>query len=136
MAASKTRRARQKPAAASKNGAAEAKAAQKEKSGDAPTIEFMGMKIVLPPKLRESVIWRFGILREDDFQGAARLVQSVIGQDQFALILDKLDEEEVFVDERADDDEDPAVSPMAELLEKALAVYGLTPGESKASTDS
>ncbi len=134
MAAAKTRSAAAKASAAPSEDAAEAKAALQE-NGDGPTIEFMGLDITLPPKLRESVIWRFGVLREDDFQGIARLVQSVIGTEQFSLILDKLDEEEVYVVEPTEDDENP-VSPMGELLDKALAVYGLTPGESQASKDS
>lgn len=135
MAAKKNQKAAG-PAAPSGAAGSEAQAAQREsQNGGGPVIEFLGIEITLPPKLRESVIWRAGILREDDFQGTARLVQSVIGAEQFARILDRLDEQEVYVIEPTEDDEEP-VSPMGELLDKALSVYGLSLGESQASTDS
>lgn len=105
-------------------------AARREAKNEEHTVTFRGMEIKLPPKLRESVIWRFGVLRRDDLQGAARLVQSVIGTEQFAAVLDKLDEDEVYVDEDAE------TSPMAELMNDALASYGLEAGESQASNGS
>lgn len=116
-------------AAASKEDAAAA-AAQAEANDDKHEVEFQGLTLALPPKLRESVIWRFGILREGDFQGVARLLQSVIGDEQFSRVLDKLDEDEVHVDPDAE------VSPMAKLLSDALETYGLSPGESEASSGS
>jgi hypothetical protein len=118
-------------AAAPSNGAA-ANAAQEEGSDQEHIIEWMGLEIVLPPKLRESVIWRFGILRDNDFQGQARLIESVIGAEQFAKVLDHLDEEDVYADPENEDSK----SPMAELIDDALGAYGLITGESGASTDS
>jgi hypothetical protein len=41
-----------------------------------------------------------------------------------------MDEEEMYADPEAEK------SPMMELLQQALAEYGLSPGESEASTDS
>jgi hypothetical protein len=116
--------------AAAPNGAA-ARAAKKEGSDEEHKIDFLGLEIVLPPKLRESVIWRFGILREDDFQGQAKLIESVIGAEQFAKVLDHLDEEDVF----AEPEDEDSKSPMAELINSALGAYGLTAGESQASAD-
>lgn len=121
------------PAAKRGESTASAKAgaaAQAEKKNEEHVIEFRGVEIKLPPKLRESVIWRWGILRDGDVGGVARLIQSIIGESAFDEVLQKLDEDEVYVDPDAE------TSPLGELMEKALAEYGLTPGESQASNGS
>jgi len=124
-----TAKAKAGKAAASEDGAA-ATAAIAESDEDRVVIEFRGMELDLPPKLKESVVWRFGILREGDFQGNARLIESVIGAEQFARVLDKLDEDDVYLDVES------GTSPLIDLMNDALAAYGLSEGESEASTGS
>lgn len=120
-------------AAAPKSEKDKGAAARREAADEEHKVDFRGMELTLPPKLRESVIWRFGVLRETDIAGTARLVQAVIGTQQYQQVLDKLDEDEVYIGESDSGDE---TSPMVILLRDALASYGLEPGESPASNGS
>lgn len=81
----------------------------------------------LPEKLLLSVVHRAGILRDDDIAGATKLSEAIIGREEFARLLDKMDELQITVD-----DEEGATS-VGNLINDALAVYGVTPGESEAS---
>lgn len=107
-----------------------AAAAQAERNGQPRTIEFRGITFELPVKLGASIIWRAGITRDDDIGGIARLVESVIGADGFSRVLDKLDADGVTVDD------DEALDAVLDLLNRALGEYGLSTGESQASTRS
>jgi len=123
-----------KASASNGSNGAEADAALAE-SAEGKVIEWHGMEISLPPKLRESVIWRWGVLRDGDLAGNARIVESIIGAEQYSAVMDKLDEEGATVnistddDESEDEDGEQPTSPMVELIEAAFGAYGLTAGE-------
>lgn len=84
----------------------------------------------LPPKLLGSVIFRAGILRDDDVVGSSRLSQAVLGGEQFDRVMDAMDAAGVTTDD------EEGMTSLGNLLNSALAMYGLTEGESTASQES
>ena len=109
---------------------AKAKAAVAESNGKVEPIDFRGLELTLTPKLPLSVVARFGVLRDDDVVGAFRILEAVIGRSQYQALMDKLDEEEIDVEN------EKGMTEVGELLNKALARYGLAPGEAEASDNS
>lgn len=85
------------------------------------------LEVQLPKKLKMSVMFRAGVLRDNDGQGASRLIQAVLGDEQFDQVLDIMDAE----GQTTDDEE--GMTAVGNLLNDALATYGVTPGESQAS---
>lgn len=105
-------------------------AARAEKNGQPKEIEYRGVTLTLPPKLLGSVPFRVGVLRDDDIIGASKLMQSILGEVEFQKVLDKMDEDGIDIND-AD-----GLSEVGELIQKALAQYGMSPGESQASAAS
>lgn len=114
----------------------QAEAAVAETNGDKKTIDWKPKEgaeeviLELPPKLMGSVVFRAGILRDNDIAGASRLCQAIVGSDQFELILDAMDAANVTTDD------EEGMTSLGDLLNKSLALYGLTEGESTASQES
>lgn len=116
-----------------KTGAAAAKkaaAAQAESNGKVDPIMFHGLELKLKPKLPLSIPMRIGVLRDDDVMGAFRIIESMVGRDQYQLLVDKVDEEGL------DTDSEAGMTEIGELLNQALENYGLTQGEAQASDSS
>jgi hypothetical protein len=88
------------------------------------------LKLHLAPKLKASVMYRAGILRDDDGAGAARLAQATLGDEQFDQVLDEMDAAGLTIED------EEAMTSLGNLLNAALATYGVTPGESQASPKS
>jgi hypothetical protein len=85
------------------------------------------VELQLPPKLRASVIFRAGVLRDDDGAAASKLIQAVLGSEQFEQVMDAMDRAGMTIDDEA------AMTSIGNLLNDALATYGVTPGKSEAS---
>jgi hypothetical protein len=108
---------------------ADAAVAEAEGTNHKVTYRVRGreLQLQLPAKLRASVIYRAGVLRDDDGAAASKLIQAVIGPEQFELVLDEMDEADLNIDD------EEAMTSMGTLINDALAVFGVTPGESEAS---
>jgi hypothetical protein len=118
--------------ATAKGVAAEKKAAaaRAESNGQLEPIKFRGIDLKLMPKLPLSVVGRASVLRDDDVPGIFRTLEAILGREQYQLVMDKLDDDSVDVDN------EKGIAELGDILSKALEAYGLTPGESQASQDS
>lgn len=110
-------------AAASEKGAA----ARREAADEGPTLEFHGLTLQLPAKLPGSVVWRYGILRDNDVIGAARIIESMVGREQYNAIMDKLDEIGVTYDD------EEGMTEIGQMAQNILEAYGMSQGEAEAS---
>lgn len=120
----------QNKAAQQRKQAAASAAARAEANGKVEPISFRGLELKLRPKLPLSVIARYGVLRENDIAGSFRILEAMVGREQFSLLMDKLDEEEI------DIDDEKGMTEVGELLRSAFIAYGLTEGEAEASDSS
>ncbi len=116
-----------KTAAAAKDKAA---AAQAEANGGPEPVMFRELELRLNPKLPLSVVARLSVLRDDDVMGAFRIMEAMLGKSEFQRVMDKLDADDVTIDD------DSVASEIGELINDALGRYGMTPGEAEASTTS
>lgn len=111
-------------------------AAQAEVNGEGHRLHWgvneddEGLELTLPPKLRLSVVGRASVVREDDVEEIFQLIEAVVGREQYTLVMNELDKQEVTAD-----NEDSAAS-LGRLLNDALGLYGTSPGESPASPNS
>lgn len=85
------------------------------------------LELQLPEKLKMSIMFRAGVLRDNDGQGASRLIQAVIGPEQFDDLMDMMDDNGLTVDD------EEGMTAIGNLLNDSLASYGMGPGESQAS---
>ena len=89
------------------------------------------VELQLPPKLLASFKYRIGALDDDD-PGVLRLIKRLVGPAEYEKVMDAMDEAGLY-----DEDGEPnaeAMTSFGEFLNNAMATYGMTPGESKAST--
>lgn len=113
------------------SGRAKAAAARREKSDDDErTITFRGVTLALPKLLAGTLYFDFADLREDQGNPAThiRMLKSLIGHDQVELVRAKIAEDEVPFSEMD--------TIIFDLLNAAMAAYGMTSGESSASPGS
>lgn len=100
-----------------------ARLARREKRGPQPSIKFFGDKYPLPYALPAEVIDLVGQVSDGDFTAVTAAMRTLLGGDVY-------DE----VAARAKAEGDPLeLDDVTFLLEQALEIYGVTPGESKAS---
>lgn len=91
-------------------------------------MEWHGLEVEIPPVPLSSVILRAGRLRDDDWEGAVRLLEAIVGPQMFGRIMDRMDEKNMVGDE--------GLTELGKLIGEVFNIYGFTPGESQASRSS
>lgn len=107
-----------KKAAPRKKGAA----ARAEKKKEAPTIEFRGLKLVLPEKIPGTLLFDLADLDSGrDLQGTMGLIKSLIGEAQYQAVRDRIGADGLDLEETE--------TALVGLLEQAFDASGASLGE-------
>jgi hypothetical protein len=109
--------------------AARAAAARAETSEpESRTIDFRGLELTLPATMPGAVLFDVGLVDEKDIVGMMRLLDSLIGREQYLQVRAKVAEDGLDVETVAE--------PLGELINDAFGAYGMKPGEAQASSGS
>lgn len=113
-----------KRAAAAPKGAA---AATAEAQAEPKRVQFRGIEFTLPDKMPGSLLWDFSDLESTDDATAAtmRMLESLLGRDQYLAARRKVVEDKISFDEIED--------VIGELMKSIFDVYGLDLGKPSAS---
>jgi hypothetical protein len=98
-------------------------AARREKAGQEGTVDFLGLKIGVPAKLPGTILFDIADLEMGrDLRGTMEFVKSLVGEDAYQAIREKVGEAGLGIDE--------VTESLVDLLEKILDKAGLSMGES------
>lgn len=113
-----TKKATGKSAASKSKGAA----AKAEKKGQPKKLAFRGLKLTMPAKLPGTILFDIReIEHDDDGTGIMALIRSVLGEEQYRAIYDKVREDGL--------DLDQTVEALSKLLGEIMEAGGLSEGE-------
>jgi hypothetical protein len=113
-------------AAASRGAAAVA-----ESNGVAPTVDFHGLELRLPPKLPGTLAFTIARIERSNGNSLSPIIdciQSVVGAEQVAAIESHVAAKEIALDDVGGE--------LDGLLSKIVTAYGVEAGESSASVES
>lgn len=114
---------RKKAAARKAAGGSKPAAAQRERKGKEATVDFQGLKIKVPSKLPGTLLFDIADLEMGrDLRGTMEFVKSLLGEDQYRAVREKISELSMGLDE--------TMEALVELLEGVLDKGGLSLGES------
>lgn len=120
--AQNTRKASSRGSSAKPKKAAAARA-EKKPEPESKEVQFHGLKLELPDRLPETVMFDITDIESgvqmDDPRPIFRLLRSVVGGDQFVAIRNQIEIESL-----------PVGESVMDLMKDVLAEYGLTSGES------
>lgn len=104
-------------------GGSKPAAARREKKEEKATVDFLGLNIEVPAKLPGSILFDIADLEMGrDLRGTMEFIKSLIGEDAYDAIREKVREAELDIDE--------VPEKLIGLLEDILDKAGLSVGES------